>query len=80
MRDLPAPETAHSEERDHGELLRASPRHLPLTPFKVADHKVLVGVVAAVAALATTAAAVVAAKRKPKLPNFTHRRATDTPR
>jgi hypothetical protein len=53
---------------------------LPLTPFKVADHKVLVGVVAAVAALATTAAAVVAAKRKPKLPNFTHRRATDTPR
>ena len=52
MNDLPLPETDHASELDHGELFRPSPRHLAAGPLKRGDRKVLLGLFAAVAAVA----------------------------
>jgi hypothetical protein len=52
MSDLPLPETDRASELDHGELFRSSPRHLAVGPLKRSDRKVLLGLLAAAAAIA----------------------------
>lgn len=49
MSDLPLPESDDPREQDHGELFRASPKHLAAGPLKPGDRKVLVGLLAAAA-------------------------------
>ena len=58
MSDLPLPETDDPRERDHGELFRPSPRHLAAAPLKVGDRKLLLGLFAAVAAVAVAIVAI----------------------
>jgi len=41
MSDLPLPESDDPREQDHGELFRASPKHLAAGPLKPGDRKVL---------------------------------------
>jgi len=52
MSDLPLPETDRASELDHGELFRSSPRHLAVGPLKRGDRKILLGLLAAAAAVA----------------------------
>ena len=52
MSDLPLPETDRASELDHGELFRSSPRHVAVGPLKRGDRKVLLGLLAAAAAVA----------------------------
>jgi hypothetical protein len=52
MNDLPIPESDDPRERDHGELFRPSPRHLPAGPMTTGDRKLLLGLFAAAAAVA----------------------------
>ncbi len=54
MNNLPKPETEDPKDIDHGELFRASARHLPTGPMLPRERKVLI------AMLAATVAAVVA--------------------
>jgi hypothetical protein len=58
MSELPESETDDARDIDHGELARPSPKHMAPGPLPAADKKVLMGVLAAAAALAVTIFAV----------------------
>lgn len=51
MSDLPKPETDDPREQDHGELLRPSARHLPTSPAKSTERKIIYGMLTAAAAI-----------------------------
>jgi hypothetical protein len=58
MSELPVSDTEDARDMDHGELARPSPKHLAPGPLPAGDKKVLIGVLAAAAALAVTLFAV----------------------
>jgi len=51
MSDLPLPETDDPRERDFGEVFRPNPRHLAAGPLRTGDRKLLLGLLAAAAAI-----------------------------